>query len=263
MKQNLPNPPPARHVQPEISPRRRRLRSINIGCAVTLPFLLILQLFTLWLSVKLAIPVLVIVLLIIPALFHLHEKTGKLRLPLAVFRVLGIAMTAAAIAIPVLCIRGTRIPQLYRIRRFIYEDGLHDAFHSKNSILPETLPAVHRDYNFSILPTVQDKSFLFLHTDTETLAQYEAQFAADPDVTCLTEDTAPAQTDETEQPERPQALPAEVWQKLRDTAGFGEDLSHAKIYHKFVLLEQRANGKLGISGNALINYETGLLAFWE
>ena len=272
MEQKLQNPAYAQYVQPYVSPRHKRLRRTNIGCAASLPFVMFLLIMTTGITLRLALPVLIAGLAIVPLCSLLHEKTGRFRPLLRIAQTIAVGLLAAALAAPFICLTGTRNPQMYRLKWFVYTNGVRESAFVKNNIPPEKLPAIHKDYYFRTEPDMiaQDYTpcaFLFLHTDAETLNQTAERLDAysgvireqntPPDPEDLAEREAGYRADEAYLAHRPDALPHFVYQELVKKAGFQDDLSNAVIYKP----AKQAN-MWYVGSGALINYETGLLVIW-
>ncbi len=265
------NPPPAQHVKPALSQRRKRVRAVNIGCGIALYPVLLFLIATIGITLKLALPVLIFGFGIIPFFFKRSEKTGKCRIPLLISRIIGITLTAAALAAPLICLNFKRMPLLYRAKQFVFSQGVRSSPLTAHSILPKKLPSVCKDYYFRTEPCMpaQDyvpSAYFFIHTDQETLKQYAEKLESYKGVTCYqnqplseaeyVENRQYCQPDQLYQLNRPPALPSFVYEQLI-IAGFTDDLSHAYTY-----FPSRRAGQWYIGSGALINYETGLYLVW-
>ena len=153
---------------------------------------------------------------------------------------------------------------LYPLKRFSYLTGTV-AMDSDRTLLPASLPAAHDDYFFSTKPTAHPmdgephrQAFLFMHTDDETIRQYEALLAekgytGELNLKCseerleeLREDYADAYGEDVYCfQEITQKFPNRIYRVLTENGVLHEDLSHAVIYP-----------------HVLINKETNLLIIW-
>ena len=280
-RQTIPNPPPARYAKPPVSARRRRLKSVNIGCAACIPFLVILLCTTLGITMLAAIPVLIFGLVVIPFFFHLNDDTGKCRIPLLISRVIGIGLLAVTLLAPPLCLGFTHTPLLYPLKRLVYAKGVRSypdigAFCENKCLLPEKLPAVHTDYCFITDHSLHGpdgpspNACLFFHTDTETLKQYAAKLEAAQEIECrrneLTQKDLENQeyfTDETERLafryRQMFGISEKITYRMLNKAGIKDDLSDAVYYDPVFPTHYKTTFGSGV----LINYETGLFLAWD
>ncbi len=274
---SMPQPPPARYVQPPVPVRRKRMKSINIGCAASIPFLAILLGTTLNITLYAAIPVLILGLVLIPVFFRVNEDTGSCRIPLLISRVIGIGLLAVTLLAPPVCLGFSRTPLLYPVKRLVYAKGVKSyqnigAFCEHRCLLPEKLPAVHENYRFYTDQALHGPdgpypdACLVFHTDTETLKQYAAKLEASREIERqryeLTEDDLNSLdyfTDETERLafkyKRLFNIPEKITRNMLRNSAVTDDLSDADYYVPV--------DKTNLGSGVLINYETGLFLAWD
>ena len=280
-KQTIPNPPPARYAKPPVSARRRRLKTVNIGCAACIPFLVILTSTTLGVTLLAAIPVLIFGLLVIPFFFKLNDDFGNCRILLLISRVIGIGLLAVTLLAPPVCLGFTHTPLLYPLKRLVYAKGVKSyenigTFCKNRCLLPEKLPAVHTDYCFITDHSLHGpdgpypNACLFFHTDTETLKQYAAALEAAQDIKYqrneLTQKDMEIQDANPDEAERLAfryrcmfGIPEKITYRMLHNAGITDDLSDAVYYIPVFPM----NYKTTFGSGVLINYETGLFFAWD
>ena len=249
------------HAENAQDQRKRRRHNANLtGCSCGF-FALMLGVGVMNLTEKLFLPGLAVWLILLPLCSVLVRKTGKGRPLLYAMRAAGITLLVLPCIMTFLCVGFSKIPALYRIRRFIYREGVRDRFHS-GVLMPEQLPDSLTRYEFHarVQAPAQDYSpdaVLILNTDQSWLHAYEDSLAADEGL-FRHENTVNELYDEEsgdEQPAHqcPELLPRWVYDPYRIT----DDLQHAVFY-----LPQDAEGKTARYTGAMINYETGLLIVW-
>lgn len=264
MKSTL-NPPPARHVRQPLSRRQKRLKNVNIGCAASLPFLLFFFIGTLGITEIAALPIFAFGMVLIPVFFFINDRTGKCRLLLTVFRIIGIGLLTAAIASSFICFGFSRTRILYPVKKTVFAAGVRgiEAAQKKKSLLPDRLPANCTDYLFITQPCAiaQDyypNAYLFFHADTETLKQFAEKLEAASGIECFHEEKPPAQDEEDVNLFNLRgALPGHVYARAADWADCEPDFRYAYYY-------QRSEGaKLSWFGiGVLIDYDTGTFVAW-
>lgn len=250
-----------------IEKKRRHLHNANtiiggFGCLGTVLggafYLMMTAGLTLWLGV----PALVICLFVIPFVFRLCARTGRHKRLLHTVRALGIVLFAAVWLVPLICIRFERVPLLYPVKHFVFQCGVK-AYPYRGTILPAFLPKQHDDYVFRTEPGMiaQDYhpyEYLFIHTDAETLRDFEQKLSGDPNYERQENRSySPENIHEmlengeipTEDWAEYQNIPYWVYDMIRNYAKIDDDLSQAIFY------ESGRNG-------AVINYESGLLTVW-
>ena len=277
-KQTMPQPPPARYAKPPVSARRRRLKSVNIGCAVTIPFLVIILITTLGITLITALPVLIFGFAVIPFFFNINEDTGSCRVLLLISRAIGIGLLAVTLLAPPVCLGFSKTPVIYPLKRLVYAKGVSGRpglaqFCEKNCLLPEKLPAVHKDYCFVTDQALHGpdgpypNACLVFHTDTETLKQYAAKLEAARGIKTqryeLTEkelETLDYLTDETDRLAYKYrelfGIPDQITRRILRNAGITDDLTDAEYYVP-------EYDKTTLGRGVLINYETGLFLAWD
>lgn len=273
----MPKPPPARYVKPQISARRKRLKAVNIGCGVAIPYLAIILGTTLNITLIAALPVMIFGLAVIPFFFKLNDDTGSCRIPLLISRVIGIGLLAVTLLAPPVCLGFSRTPLLYPVKRLVYAKGVKSyqnigAFCEHRCLLPEKLPAVHEDYWFLTDQALHGPdgpypdACLVFHTDTETLKQYAAKLEASREIKRqryeLTEDDLNNLDYFTDEQDRLAFkyrrlfnIPEEITGRMLRNSGITDDLSNADYYVPA--------DKTNLGSGVLINYETGLFLAWD
>ena len=249
------------HAENAQDQRKRRRQSANLtGCGCGF-FALMLGVGVMSLTEKLFLPGLAVWLILLPLCSVLVRKTGKGRPLLYAVRTAGITLLILPALMTILCLSFSKVPALYRVRRFIYREGVCDRFHS-GVLMPERLPDSITQYNFRarVQAPAQDYSpdaVLVLHTDQSWLHAYEDSLAADEGLIRI-ENTVPEQFDEESGEEQPaQQCPEQLPRWVFDPNNITDDLQHAVFY-----LPQDAEGKPARYAGAMINYETGLLVVW-
>lgn len=263
----------------EVSPaekQRKRLRRANsavgAGCLGTIMLggiFLILAISGI--TFPLILPAVIAGVLVVPAFFHLHLRTGKFRWLLYLSRTVSIGIIAAIYLLPWVCLRFEHSAWLFPLKRSIYVHGVRCP-NVTDSIMPKYLPKQHDDYFFRTEPAVlaQDYTpfaYLALHTDTATLHMYEEKVSADTrferrqnpkyteeEISDMTENNPSAEY-YTAQIECGH-LPRFVYDTVKKRGGIEDDLTHAVIY------QGNNSGTWHCGSGALINYETGLLIVW-
>ena len=249
---------PAENAQDKRKQRRQNANLTGCGCGF---FALMLGVGVMNLTVWLFYPGLAVWLILLPLCSVLVRKTGKCRPLLYAMRTAGITLLILPALMTILCLSFPKVPALYRVRRFLYREGVCDRYHS-GVLMPEHLPDSITRYEFKarVQAPAQDYSpdaVLLLNTDQSWLHAYEDSLAADEGLIRI-ENTVPEQYDEEsgeEKTERPcpELLPHWVFYPNNIT----DDLQHAVFY-----LPQETEGKPARYAGAMINYETGLLVVW-
>ena len=241
--------------------RKKRRQTANVtGCGCGC-FSLMLGSGVIHLTQRLLLPGIPVWLLLIPLCALLVRKTGKCKPLLWFMRAAGVLLLLLHCKLTLLCVSFPTVPALYRVRRFLYREGVRDRSHSA-VLMPERLPEQFTGYTFRacVQAPAQDyypDASLHLRTDAEWLRHSEDTLAAESGLMRL-EDTQPEilydeEDDEQAEPLRPKYLPLYLF----DTDYITEDLQHAVFY-----LPQNADGTPDSYAGAMINYETGLLIVW-
>ena len=264
--QQAPNPPPARYAKPPVSKRRKRLRAVNIGCAASIPFLMIFLLGTVCFTEIMAIPVLAVGLGLIPFFFRLNEDTGECRLLLTVSRLLCIGLLVLTAAAPVICLNFDGTQKMYPLKKLVFARGVKGsaAAAAVHSLLPDTLPDVCSDYQFrtqpcTIAPGSGQSAYLFFYTDAQTLRQYAGQLEAAEGMNCAHEEPPlrPAETADAETVPLRGPMPSDPYNMLVKWKGFAPDLRYAYCYTPSSNVSRNWFGKC-----VIIDYNSGLFAVW-
>ena len=254
-------------VRPGISPRKKRLETVNIGCGALMCVVIPLSIVTLGITLRAALPILLLGFAIVPLCCKLHEKTGKFRWLLALMRSIAIALLIITIIAPMICGGFGRNPSFYSVKRLVFIEGVKGS-DTVQTFLPEQLPQKHDDYWFrtSGIVFAQDhRSYadLIIRTDTETLKAFEQKFSTIPDLVRAenhryTQEELDQMTEtekETWEMTQPyQNLPEMMYTVITKHGGSQDDLSEAVVF-------KNSNGS-GTNCGALINYQTGLLYIW-
>lgn len=163
---------------------------------------------------------------------------------------------------PLVYMNFERTALLYPVRRALW--GYDSA---SRMLLPDLLPS-HTDYAFIMEPKLHGPdghpcAYLMLHTDAETLAEYEAKFTARMQRTenepyteeALAEREKWYTGSEAYQVYQPQAVPGFVWARMAG-AGFSAPIEHCTVF----TLGNAGNWYMG--SGAIIDQESGLLVIW-
>ena len=271
---------PVNSPNPLISKRQQRLRTVNMGCAASIMPLLLLFGATLNITLKFSLPILAVGLGLVPFCSMIYEKKGKGCIPLTIFRVLTIGMLVIVIGSAVICMCFQHTPALFRLKRLIFAVGVHDykdidQFGENKCLMPEKLPAVHKDYCYVTDQALHGpdgpfpRACLSFYTDAETLQQYAEKLETAEGVEHLH-----YESDAWEMPEYYQEqmdnwladqyrqtfhMPERVIFQMLRYAGIRENLSNADYYAPAFssgLSESFGSG-------VIINYETGLFLAWD
>ena len=267
--------------KPPVSKRRQHLRNANIGCGAAIFPLMLLFGATLDLTLKFALPILLIGLLAVPFCFKLNEDKGKGLWMLHIVRALTIGMLVIVSAAPIVCLGFSKTPLLYPLKRIIYAVGVRNyqgisTFAENKCLMPETLPPEHHDYYFRTEQALHGPdgpspdAYLYFHTDQETLKQYAEELDAASEIECWHIEMP------TELPEKESdfnneddwlifkyrrifGIPDDVAYFMIKGAGIRDEFSDIYYYHP----NFPSGLKDTYGSGVIIHYQTGLFIAWD
>ena len=251
--------PALRNSQTNTKQNRAEKNLCGCGCAF---FSIMIGTGVLGLTHKLLLPMLIVGMLVLPVCSVIIRKTGRCKPLLYTVRGIAAALLCLPCIMTMLCIGFSKTPALYRIKRFIYREGVRDIRHSA-VLSPEKLPADFSGYLFHTRAQAAAQDYhpdavLQLYTtDTAWLDAFEAKLAAEAGLIRLefhAPDAAPYDPEDGEEPEdiRPNHLSAYLYSMMQDADK-----------EQFVWYEPTdETGKPLTYGCALISRKTGLVLVW-